>query len=200
MTNKINNKEQERKKAVDSKWNKKRRPKQKSSKIRFPSKDLTNISKLISFPRESNRNNQSQRRLLQMLEGSLEITKLKALLLSQLTSLVRLKEEIQWDSILDRNLKKRLSQYLMIWCWDAETLRISTKQIQQRRSKMQEIKKKAWGTLNMITITRLYQRPLAWVINKLQQFRQPPNSLWSVHIYSKIKKRAGLNLLIPLIL
>lgn len=178
MTNKINNKEQERKKAVDSKWNKKRRPKRKSSKIRFPSKDLTNISKLISFPRESNRNNQSQRRLLQMLEGSLEITKLKALLLSQLTSLVRLKEEIQWDSILDKNLKKRLSQYLMIWCWDAETLQISTKQIQQRRSRMQEIKKKAWGTLNMITITRLYQRPLAWVINKLQQFRQPPNSLW----------------------
>lgn len=178
MTNKINNKEQERKKAVDSKWNKKRRPKRKSSKIRFPSKDLTNISKLISFPRESNRNNQSQRRLLQMLEGSLEITKLKALLLSQLTRLVRLKEEIQWDSILDRNLKKRLSQYLMIWCWDAETLQISTKQIQQRRSRMQEIKKKAWGTLNMITITRLYQRPLPWVINKLQQFRQPPNSLW----------------------
>lgn len=200
MTNKINNKEQERKKAVDSKWNKKRRPKRKSSKIRFPSKDLTNISKLISFPRESNRNNQSQRRLLQMLEGSLEITKLKALLLSQLTSLVRLKGEIQWDSISDRNLKKRLSQYLMIWCWDAGTLQISTKQIQQRRSRMQEIKKKAWGTLNMITITRLYQRLRAWVINKLQQFRQPPNSLWSVHIYSKIKKKVGLNLLIPSIL
>jgi hypothetical protein len=200
MTNKINNKEQERKKAVDSKWNKKRRPKRKSSKIRFPSKDLTNISKLISFPRESNRNNQSQRRLLQMLEESLEITKLKALLLSQLTSLVRLKEEIQWDSISDRNLKKRLSQYLMIWCWDAGTMRISTKQIQQRRSRMQEIKRKAWATLNMIIITRLYQKLRAWVINKLQQFRQPPNSLWSVHIYSKIKKRADLNLLIPLIL
>jgi hypothetical protein len=155
---------------------------------------------LISFPRESSRNNQSQRRLLQMLEGSLEITKPKALLLSLLTSPVRLKEEILWDSILDRNLKKRLSQYLMIWCWDAGTLQISTKQIQQRRSRMQEIKRKAWGTLNMITITRLYQKLRAWVINKLQQFRQPPNSLWSVHIYSKIKKRADLNLLIPLIL
>jgi hypothetical protein len=200
MTNKINNKEQERKKAVDFKWNKKRRPKRKSSKIRFQSKDLTNISKLISFPRESSRNNQSQRRLLQMLEGSLEITKLKALLLSLLTSPVRLKEEIQWDSISDRNLKKKLSQYLMIWCWDAGTLQISTKQIQQRRSRMQEIKRKAWGTLNMITITRLYQKLRAWVINKLQQFRQPPNSLWSVHIYSKIKKKVGLNLLIPLIL
>ena len=200
MTNKINNKEQERKKAVDSKWNKKRKPKRKSSKIRFPSKDLTNISKLISFPRESSRNNQSQRRLLQMLEESLEITKLKALLLSLLTSLARLKEEIQWDSISDRNLKKKLSQYLMIWCWDAGTMRISTKQIQQRRSRMQEIKRKAWATLNMIIITRLYQKLRAWVINKLQQFRQPPNSLWSVHIYSKIKKRADLNLLIPLIL
>jgi len=200
MTNKINNKEQERKKAVDFKWNKKRRPKRKSSKIRFPSKDLTNISKLISCPLESSRNNQSQRQLLQMLEESLEITKLKALLLSLLTSPVRLKEEIQWDSISDRNLKKRLSQYLMIWCWEAGTLQISTKQIQQRRSRMQEIKRKAWATLNMIIITRLYQKLRAWVINKLQQFRQPPNSLWSVHIYSKIKKRADLNLLIPLIL